>query len=122
VRLQRSGFPLVALDRHGERFRHHHLLQDLLRAELRRGAPELESALHLRACAWHAQASELEHALHHALAAGDADRAAALVWKAVPNALERDAGGVVEHWLSLFTPADVTAHPQLALAAAAAQL
>src|SRR5262249_11713094 len=63
--LRRSGFPLIALDRHGERFRHHHLLEDLLRAELRDGAVD-EPALHRRASAWHAHAGELEPALHHA--------------------------------------------------------
>ena len=69
ARLLRSGFPLVALDRTGERYRYHRLLGDMLRAELRRTEPELEAELHRRASAWHARAGDRDRGVQHALAA-----------------------------------------------------
>ena len=47
--LVHSNLLLVALDRHGEWYRYHHLFRDLLRAELQRRDPALVSALHVRA-------------------------------------------------------------------------
>ena len=50
--LAHSNLLLVALDRHGEWYRYHHLFRDLLRAELQRREPELVNALHVRAAEW----------------------------------------------------------------------
>src|SRR4051812_34375846 len=122
ARLQRAGFPFVALDRNGERLRHHRLVRDALLAELRRTAPLLEPVLHRRASDWHERAGEPEAALRHALAAGDGARAGAILWAAAPECVERAASEMLEHWLSLFAPEEIAAQPRLALAAAAAQL
>ena len=122
TRLLRSGFPLVALDRTAERFRHHHLLSDLLRADLSRGDRELEAGLHRRASAWHVQAGDAERGLQHALAAHEVERAGDLVWSGLPRSIEQGSSATVEHWLSRFTNAQVAAHPRLALAAAGTQL
>ena len=89
ARLLRSNVPLVALDRTAERFRHHRLLADMLRAQLRRTQPELEAALHRRASAWHASAGDRERGLRHALAAHELGRAGELVWGGVPSSLEQ---------------------------------
>ncbi len=122
ARLHAAGVPLVALDRHGERYRPHRLLADLLRAELRRSDPERETVLHRRASGRYAAAADQERAIRHALAAHDADGAGEIVWAGVDGALERGAGGMVEHWLSLFAPDQIMAQPLLALAAAGTQL
>jgi len=122
ARLLRAGFPLVALDRAAERFRHHRLLGDLLRAELRRAEPELEPALHRRASAWHASVGDRERGLGHALAADELERAAALVWDGVAATIEQGSSAPMEHWLSRFTDAQISADPRLALAAAGTQL
>ena len=45
--LERSNLLLVALDRRAEWYRYHHLLRDLLGAELRRREPEIVPRLHL---------------------------------------------------------------------------
>ncbi|WP_028066647.1 LuxR C-terminal-related transcriptional regulator [Solirubrobacter soli] len=121
-RLQRRGFPFVALDRSGERVRHHHLVRDLLRAELGARGPALEPALHRRASAWHERAGDTEAALRHALAAGDPQRGCATVSAALGQCVERATGEMVEHWLSLFAPGEIARRPPLAVAAAAVQL
>jgi LuxR family maltose regulon positive regulatory protein len=122
TRLVRSGFPLVALDRTAEHFRHHRLLSDLLRADLARRDRELEARLHRRASAWHVRAGDAERGLQHALAADEVERAGDLVWSGVPRSVEQGASATVEHWLSRFTDAQVAAHPRLALAAAGTHL
>lgn len=122
ARLQRGGFPFVPVDRNGERLRHHRLVRDVLRAELRCTGPARERALHQRASAWHERTGDPEAALRHALAADDAERACAIVWAATPGCAQRAAGGMLDHWLDRFSPEAVAAEPRLALAAAASQL
>jgi LuxR family maltose regulon positive regulatory protein len=121
TRLQQAGFPLVALDRTGERHRHHHLLRETLLSELQRSAPAVEAALHRRASDWHARVDEIEPALHHALAAREIARAGELVWAGVPRSLESGTR-TVERWLGLFGSEQLGAHALLALTAAATQL
>ena len=122
ARLRRANFPLVALDRTAERFRHHRLLGDMMRTELRRVAPDAGAELHRRASAWHTRGGDRERAMLHALAAQETQRAGDLVWDGVPTALERGSSVSVEHWLSRFDDAQLAAHPRLALVAAGTQL
>jgi LuxR family transcriptional regulator, maltose regulon positive regulatory protein len=77
--LERSNVLLVALDRHRDWYRYHHLFRDLLRAELERREPELVHQLHARAAGWCEANGMPEMAIDHARAAGDADRVARLV-------------------------------------------
>ena len=120
--LVRTGFPLVAIDRTGERHRLHRLLSDLLRAELRRVEPELEAELHRRASAWYGHAGDRDRGVRHALAADELGRAGDLVWDGVPHSIEQGTSAAVEHQLSQFSNAQVAAHPRLALASAATSL
>src|SRR4029450_2917503 len=76
--LERSNLLLVALDRRAEWYRYHHLLQDLLVAELQRREPEIVPRLHLGAAAWYEANGLGELAIDHAQAAGDTDRGARL--------------------------------------------
>ena len=102
-RLQRSGFPLVALDRTAERYRHHRLLSELLRADLARVDVGLERALHHRASVWYEQCGDPERGLRHALAAQEPGRAGDLVWAGVPQSVERGSSAALERWLGQFT-------------------
>jgi len=77
--LARMNLLVAPLDRHGEWYRCHHLLRDLLRAELRRDDPELIGVLHSRAAAWYEAHGSVELALEHAQAAEDEDRFAQLL-------------------------------------------
>ena len=70
---------MIPLDRHREWYRYHHLLRDLLRAELRRREPDLIQDLHFRAAAWFEANAMPEAAIDHAQAAGDYDRVARLI-------------------------------------------
>ena len=75
---------LVPLDRTDERFRHHRLIGAALRAELRRTSPAAEPELHAGRGAWHRRAGDIDHAVHHALLAGDVRGAGDLVWSSSP--------------------------------------
>ncbi|HET6752929.1 MAG TPA: hypothetical protein VFH23_03130 [Jiangellaceae bacterium] len=70
---------VVPIDRRGEWYRYHHLLRELLQAELQRGDPDLITELHSRAAAWHEANGLPEAAVDHAQVAGDAERVAGLV-------------------------------------------
>jgi len=80
-RLERRNLLVIPLDRRGEWFRYHHLLRDLLRAELVRREPDVVAELHIRAATWYEEHNLHEAAIEHAQQAGDADRVARLVLK-----------------------------------------
>jgi LuxR family maltose regulon positive regulatory protein len=119
--LQDAGFPLVALDRTGRRFRHHRLLGDALRAELRL-EPQVETRLHHRASASHERAGNRAQALHHALAAGEITHAGELVYGGIAGAVAQGSTAVLEHWLTRFTDTQLAEDARLALTAAGLQL
>jgi LuxR family maltose regulon positive regulatory protein len=116
--LARSSLMLVPLDRADDRYRYHGLFADMLRAELRRSEPEVEGDLHRRASAWHAARGEADRAIHHAIAAGDVDAAADLLWGVAPGWVMGGRDAVVRGWLERFAPEEIARHPRLALAAA----
>ena len=84
----RSNPFVVPLEGAAGWYRWHRLLADALRAELRVHQPELEPELHRRASAWHEAQGEPAKAIEHARAAGDARRAAELVWTNLAPRLE----------------------------------
>ena len=120
--LDRSGAFVTRLAARPGWRRYHRLFAELLRAELRRQAPDQIPELHRRACGWLAAAGRPLDALRHALAAADFDRA---------------TGVLAEHWPDLIrhghhepppapAPAPpagaVRADPELALAYAVDRL
>jgi LuxR family maltose regulon positive regulatory protein len=113
---------LVPLDRHGERYRHHRLLREALRALLRRGEPELERRLHVRAARWHRHGGDRDAALDHALRAGDLRQAAWIVWRGAPADLAHGRADAVERRLARFSGRQVAAWAPLALTAATSSL
>ena len=78
-RLERRNLLVVPLDRRREWYRYHHLLRELLQAELRRREPDLLLDLHFRAAGWYEANGWPEAAIEHARAAGDYDQVARLV-------------------------------------------
>ena len=118
----RSNSMLVALDGRGESYRHHRLFGEMLRAELHRTEPKLEPALRRRAGAWHARRGEAHAAIRHAVAAGDIDTAAGVLWSEAADRIAQGDNEEVRGWLAEFTPEQTAAHAPLALAAAAASL
>lgn len=65
--LAASNQLVIALDRTGTWYRFHHLLQDLLRAELERSDPDRRAELHAAAGRWHAEAGDVLAAIEHHL-------------------------------------------------------
>jgi len=111
---------VVPLDRRREWYRYHHLLRELLQAELRRREPDLAQDLHFRAAMWFEANALPEAAIEHAQAAGDYDRVARLILELQQPVW---ASGRVEtvrrwmEWLSDVTAAEhygaITAHGSL---------
>jgi LuxR family transcriptional regulator, maltose regulon positive regulatory protein len=100
--LERTNFPIVALDDRREWYRYHHLLRDLLRARAVTtfGATQVLE-LHRRAANWFAQQGMFEEALQHALAAPDLDQAAELMEQSLCGVLNRGDLAMLRYWLHL---------------------
>ena len=104
---------VIPLDDHREWYRLHHLMADVLRAELGRRDPAAAAAVHRRASAWFEAHDDIDAAITHAALGGDTARAEALVYDHYPPFLNLGRVETFERWLGLFTP------DQLARAAAA---
>ena len=114
--LEESNMLLVPLDNQRRWYRCHHLLAELLRAELERTEPDVVPRLHDRAATWFEANGQPAAALDHAQAAGDADRAARLFGRI--GAAVHGAGRVdtVLGWLSWFDDRGLTGrYPQVAV-------
>jgi LuxR family transcriptional regulator, maltose regulon positive regulatory protein len=110
--LVRSNLLLVPLDRRAEWYRYHHLLRDMLTAELRRQEPDLEPVLRRRAAAWCLQHGMTEDALWYYMAAGDADDAANLVERlALPSWWQGRVTTVREWYQWLADQGAIERHP-----------
>lgn len=81
--LTRSNILLAPLDEHRRWYRYHHVFRTLLRAELERREPDLIPTLNLRAAQWCEANGLPDAAVGYAMAAGDADRAAAIIQQRV---------------------------------------
>ena len=78
--LERSNLFLIALDNERRWFRYHHLFRDLLRFRLEAEATaDAMKQLHRRASDWFAAQGLVEEAVRHAMQAGEAQRAAAII-------------------------------------------
>ncbi|MFF2847602.1 hypothetical protein ACFVT5_14955 [Streptomyces sp. NPDC058001] len=87
--LDRANLFVGRLDDRRRWYRYHHLFADVLRTHLADERPSEVASLHRRASQWYAEAGELVPAVSHALEAGEVDRAADLVERAIP-VLQRD--------------------------------
>ena len=84
--LEHTNQFLVPLDSERRWYRYHQLFIDLLRVRLEESQPGRATELHRRAAAWYSEHGLLGQAIHHTLAAGDNDRAADAIEKAVQDA------------------------------------
>jgi len=77
--LEHANLFIVPLDSERHWYRYHHLFGDLLRQRAGKHLSQAEIAkLHISASEWYEQDGQMFDAFHHALAAGDFDRAARL--------------------------------------------
>ena len=93
---------ITPLDRHGETYRCHPLMRDLLGRELAEKEPELRAVLHRRAADWFESDGDPESALRHAEGAGDLDRQARVVAAIALPAYSNGRIADVESWLGVF--------------------
>ena len=104
--LGRSNLLLVALDRRAEWYRYHHLLRDLLGAELRRREPEIVPRLHLGRPPRGTRPMAFELAIDHARRAGDPDQVARLVLDVMQQVWASGRADTVLQWMEWFEQAD----------------
>jgi LuxR family transcriptional regulator, maltose regulon positive regulatory protein len=110
---------LVALDEERSSFRYHHLVRQLLQAELRARDPAHERTLQLRAAEWLESAGDSRRAARHFLAARQADRALALLQDRIVADYMRDPAQPPPLDLSLVDPSLLGGAPGQLLALAA---
>lgn len=116
--LARSNALIIPLDRRDERFRYHHLLREMLRAELRRGDLGEKRRIQARISRWYASNSEFERAIGYAIEAGDVELAGKLVWSALPELSGQGRFETLNHWLDQIGERQWSTFPRLALTAA----
>ena len=110
---------LVALDDERTSFRYHHLVRQLLRAELRARDRTRQQELELRAAEWFEFTGDSRRASRHFLAARQADRALALLEARVVTEFLRDPALPPPLDLSTVDPALLADAPDRLLALAA---
>jgi LuxR family maltose regulon positive regulatory protein len=99
--LERGNLFLIPLDDRRRWYRYHHLFADVMQTRLLDEQPDQVAGLHRRASVWYAEHGEQSVAVHHALAAGDAGRAADLIELAMP-AMRRDRReATLRGWLEM---------------------
>ena len=109
---------LVALDDERTRFRYHHLVRQMLRAELRLRDRAREQAIQLRAAEWFEAAGDTRHAARHFLAARQAGRALALLQDRAVTGFLQDPLLPAPLDLSMIDPALLADAPDRVLALA----
>jgi LuxR family maltose regulon positive regulatory protein len=133
-----AGLFLVPLDDQREWFRYHQLFADVLRARLSAASPDRVATLHSRASAWYAARAtpastlratpsasagatpsdidaDTDDAVAHALAGGDAARAAYLLEAALPRARTERREATLTRWLDRLPPGVVADSPVLTM-------
>src|SRR5690349_16260092 len=103
---------LVALDDERTTFRYHHLVRQVLRAELHARDRAREQALQQRAAEWFEAAGDIRRAAHHYLAAQQADRALALLQDRVVSDFLHDPAPPTPLVLSVTDPSLLVETPE----------
>jgi LuxR family transcriptional regulator, maltose regulon positive regulatory protein len=117
--LAQSNMLLVPLDHRGQWYRYHHLLRDMLLAELKRVEPGLIPVLQRRAADWCLQNGLPEDALEYSMAAGDVETAACLAERLWHQAYGQGLTTTRQRWIGWLDERDgMRGHPLLAVQAA----
>ena len=118
IDLDRANALVIPLDRDDRWFRYHHMLGELLTAELRRTRPDDECRLHRRAFEWMRDHGNIEAAVRHGLAADEADAAADLLCEKWAGMMHSGRTETLRVLIARFPPGIVEGHQPLAMAAA----
>jgi ATP/maltotriose-dependent transcriptional regulator MalT len=114
--LARANLFVVPLDDHRAWYRYHHLFSQVLQAKLTDDQPQLEPELHRRASTWFHEHADEPGAVRHALAAGDADRAADLIELAAHDLRANRQEVTLRGWLDALPDTVFKQRPVLAIA------
>ncbi len=117
--LDAASLFMVALDDDRTAYRYHHLIQQVLRAELHATDHEGELALQLRAAEWLESTGDTRRATRHYLAARQPDRALGLLEDRVVSDFLRDPAVPAALDLSMLDPSLLAGSPDRLLALAA---
>jgi LuxR family transcriptional regulator, maltose regulon positive regulatory protein len=113
--LERENLFVFALDEERRWYRYHHLFAEVLRHHLRRSQPDLVPELHRRAAEWCEQDGLIDEAIKHALAAGDAERAARLVEGSAGEMLARGEVSLLVGWAEALPEELLRSRPRLCI-------
>lgn len=105
--LERSNLLLIPLDRQRRWYRCHHLLLELLRADLEQTEPDQIARLHDRAAAWFEANGKPESAFEHALSANDPDRASRIYGQIAQAVYTAGRTETLSRWMSWFVQRDL---------------
>ena len=120
--LEHANLFLTPLDEERRWYRFHHLFAELLRARLQKSDIASVPELHRRAADWCESNGLVDDAIRHALASGDAMRAALCAEQHLTEPLDSGEGLILERWLTLLPEDTVRSRPALSLAKALLQL
>lgn len=113
--LERRNLFVVPLDGQRRWYRYHHLFADVLRSHLLAERPDFLPELHRRASKWFETTGDPVSAVRHALAAGDGERAADLVERAIPELARNRQESVIRTWADQLPDEAVSHRPVLAI-------
>jgi LuxR family maltose regulon positive regulatory protein len=108
---------VVVAEGHPGWYRHHPLFEQLARQELLDAGGEDVTTLHRRAAEWCSANGHPDAAVEHAVASGDMDLAADVVYRHLFDAIMRGHLASVDRWLSWFRPDEIRRRLRLSLAA-----
>ena len=118
-RIEAANLFIVALDDGRTSYRYHHLVREVLRAQLRAMDRKRELTLQLRAAEWLESTGDTRGATRYFLAAGQADRALGLLQERVAADLFQDPAAPAALDLSTVDPSLLADVPERLLAVAA---
>src|SRR3954452_9666068 len=114
----RRNLFVVPLDRHGQWYRYHALVAEMLLSELRTREPGEESRVHRRAAGWYEEQGQPEKAIEHTLAGGDTLAAARLINRHAQDFVAAGRFQTVRRWLDALGQNGLVSYPPLAITAA----
>jgi LuxR family maltose regulon positive regulatory protein len=112
--LHQSNLFITALSRKGQ-YRYHQLFADSLRDQLQRDPSVGLPALHLRAADWYERHSDLDHAIHHTLAAGRIAEAVQLIEKTARQHVMRGEFATLLDWFQTLPDQVIHDRPRFCL-------
>jgi LuxR family maltose regulon positive regulatory protein len=120
--LERRNLFVIPLDGRRRRYRYHQLFAEVLQAQLIAGDADVARRLHDRASRWYEQNNDPGSAIRHALAAGDAERAADLVEVQIPELRRRRQDATFAAWVTALPAGVLRQRPVLSVALAGIRL